>query len=295
MGTTNSSSLEKVPRSVGCVAARRFACSPTDRTAQSFHCGHSVGITRCGGVRKSRSPDEDGLVVVWWLRTSGPSSFRVALLLDWRSTISAWFFCRSAGTRVPQRRGSLAAVTSTRPAVGVPVVWPSWCATPCRASACSPWHQLRGDHRLPRVPVCLLQHVRGGPLQTSTGIAHAAHFASNIRRLGPAAVICDMNPHHELRDGRSTSMTAGEDLAATSTGMDAELSDDPAQATWTSGRSVSFPDVTAQRVLRVSHWTSTRLHGLGPPSAIPHRGDGGRHPVTGRHAATTETFHRCPA
>ncbi|RNC54346.1 hypothetical protein TcCL_ESM08247 [Trypanosoma cruzi] len=73
MGTTTASPLEKVPRSVGCGAARRFVCSLTDRTAQSFYCGHSVGITRCGGVRKSRSADEDGLLVVWQLRTSGPS------------------------------------------------------------------------------------------------------------------------------------------------------------------------------------------------------------------------------
>ncbi|RNC40941.1 trans-sialidase [Trypanosoma cruzi] len=182
------------------------------------------------------------------LRPSG-----LPLLLDWRSTIPAWFFCRSAGTRVPQRRGSLAAVTSTRPAVGVPVAWPSWCATPCRASTCSSWHQLPGDQCLPRVPTGLPQHVRGEPLQTSTAIAHAAHFTSTIRRLGPAAVICDLNSHHELRDGCSPSTTAGEDLAATPTGMEIGLSDDPAQATWISGRSVSFPDVTAQRVLRVSH------------------------------------------
>ncbi|ESS60575.1 hypothetical protein TCDM_11889 [Trypanosoma cruzi Dm28c] len=68
--------------------------------------------------------------------------------------------------------------------------------------------------------------------------------------------------------------------------MDCEVSDDPAQAARISGRSVLFPDVTAQRVLRVSHWTSTCLHGLGSPSAIPHCWDGGRHPATGRPAAT---------
>ncbi|ESS55649.1 hypothetical protein TCDM_12864 [Trypanosoma cruzi Dm28c] len=79
MGTTTASPLEKFPRTVVCVAARRFACSPNDRTAQSFYCGRSVGITRCG-VRKSRSPDEDGLVVIWQLRTSGPSPLRIALL-----------------------------------------------------------------------------------------------------------------------------------------------------------------------------------------------------------------------
>ncbi|EAN95972.1 hypothetical protein TcCL_ESM11688 [Trypanosoma cruzi] len=75
--------------------------------------------------------------------------------------------------------------------------------------------------------------------------------------------------------------------------MECELSDDPAQATRISGRIVSFPDVTAQRVLRVSHWTSTCLHGLGSPSAIVYCSNGGRHPATGRHAATTETCRRC--
>ncbi|RNC43645.1 hypothetical protein TcCL_NonESM06671, partial [Trypanosoma cruzi] len=124
-------------------------------------------------------------------------------------------------------------------------------------------------------------------------IAHAAHFASTIHRLVPIAV--DLNSHHELRDGCSPSTTAGEDPAATPSGMEIEFSDDPAQATWISGRSVSFPDVIAQRALRVSHWTSTCLNGLGPPSGIAHCRDGGRHPATGRHAATTETCLRCPA
>ncbi|RNC32954.1 hypothetical protein TcCL_Unassigned04390 [Trypanosoma cruzi] len=77
--------------------------------------------------------------------------------------------------------------------------------------------------------------------------------------------------------------------------MEIELSDDPAQAARISGRHVSFPDVTAQRVLRVSHWTSTCLHGVGPPSAITQCRDGGRHPATGRHAATTKTCRRCHA
>ncbi|EAN83869.1 hypothetical protein TcYC6_0062100 [Trypanosoma cruzi] len=124
-----------------------------------------------------------------------------------------------------------------------------------------------------------------------SAIAHAAHFASNILRLGPTAPIaCDLNSHHEPRDGCSPSTTAGEDLAATSSGMESELSDDPAQATQISGRGVSFPNVNAQRVLHVSHCTSTSLHGLGPTSAIPHCRDEGRHPATGRHAATTENM-----
>ncbi|KAF8292239.1 hypothetical protein TcYC6_0118540 [Trypanosoma cruzi] len=87
-----------------------------------------------------------------------------------------------------------------------------------------------------------------------SAIAHAAHFASTILRLCLAASIAGYpNSHYELRDGRSPSTTAGEDLAATPSGMDSELSDDPARTTRTSGRSVLFPDVTAQRVLRVSH------------------------------------------
>ncbi|RNC38454.1 hypothetical protein TcCL_NonESM12294 [Trypanosoma cruzi] len=127
-------------------------------------------------------------------------------------------------------------------------------------------------------------------------IAHVSHSASIIRRLGPAAPIAvDLNSHHELRDGCSPSTTAGEDLAATPSGMDSELSDDPAQATRISDRCISLPNLNAQRVLHVFHWTSTRLHGLGPPSAIPHCRDGGRHPATGRHAATTETCRLCPA
>ncbi|KAF8298315.1 hypothetical protein TcBrA4_0064290 [Trypanosoma cruzi] len=47
-------------------------------------------------------------------------------------------------------------------------------------------------------------------------------------------------------------MTAGEDLAVTPSGMEIELFDIPAQATQISGGGVSFPQSTAQRVLRVS-------------------------------------------
>ncbi|ESS60629.1 hypothetical protein TCDM_11835 [Trypanosoma cruzi Dm28c] len=45
---------------------------------------------------------------------------------------------------------------------------------------------------------------------------------------------------------------AGEDLATTPSGMEIELSEDTAQATRISGGGVSFPQSTAQRVLRVS-------------------------------------------
>ncbi|KAF5219300.1 hypothetical protein ECC02_007726 [Trypanosoma cruzi] len=111
-----------------------------------------------------------------------------------------------------------------------------------------------------------------------TAMAHAVHLASTIRLPGSAAPIAgDLNLHHELRDGRSPSTTAGENLAATPSGMEIELSDDPAQATRISGRHVLFPDVTAQCVLRVSHWTSTSLdsyqhlssHTAGTEDGIP--------------------------
>ncbi|KAF8286695.1 hypothetical protein TcBrA4_0024360 [Trypanosoma cruzi] len=78
-GDHDGVTLEKVSRTVGCVAARRFACNSTDGTAQSPYCGHSVGITRFCGVRKSRSPDEDGLLVIWQLIPSVPSPLRIAL------------------------------------------------------------------------------------------------------------------------------------------------------------------------------------------------------------------------
>ncbi|KAF8277528.1 hypothetical protein TcBrA4_0110780 [Trypanosoma cruzi] len=238
-------------------SGERFACSRLTETAQLFHCGHFFGITRCGGVRKSRSPDVDGLVVICSSELQAVLPSGLPLLLDWRSTIPAWLFCRSAGTRVPQRRGSLTAVTSTRRAVGVPAAWPSWCATLCRASACRCWHQLPGDHRLPRVPTGLPQHLRGEPLQPSMAMAHAAHFASTIRRSGHAAVICDLNLHRGLRDSHTPSTTEGVDLSSTLIDMDFGLANDPAQATRITHRNASFPDVAAYRVLRVTHWQST--------------------------------------
>ncbi|RNF00860.1 hypothetical protein TcG_12284 [Trypanosoma cruzi] len=129
----------------------------------------------------------------------------------------------------------------------------------------------------------------------SPATAHAAHFASNILGLGPAAPIAvDLNSHHELRDGCSPSTTAGEDLAATPSGMEIELSDDTAQATQISGGGVSFPQSTAQRVLRVSTGRSPVYmdsdqhlpsHTAGTEDGLPRR----------KHAATTETCRHCPA
>ncbi|KAF5215845.1 hypothetical protein ECC02_011431 [Trypanosoma cruzi] len=280
MGTTTASPLEEVTRSVGCGAARRFARSLTDRTTQSFHCCRSVGITRCGGVRKSRSPDEDGLVVVWQLRTSGHSPFRVApaaRLAQQRTGIVLLHECRQQSA--PATR--LVGCTDLPPGLQWACRWRGPRGAPHLAVRAP---VARGPNCLestafrvrppasPRVHVVIL-------CSLPTAIAHAAHFASTIRRPGPAAPIAgDSNSHHELRDGRSPSTTAGEDLATTPTGMECELPDDPAQATRISGRSVSFPDVIAQRVLRVSHLTSSRcmesdhhppFHTAGTEDGIP--------------------------
>ncbi|ESS62430.1 hypothetical protein TCDM_09896 [Trypanosoma cruzi Dm28c] len=257
MGTTTASPLEKVPRSVGCGEASRFACSPTDRTALSFHCGHFFGITRCGGVRRSRSPDEDGLVVIWQLRTSGRSPLRIAL-----------------AARLAQHHPGMALLQECR----------HESAPATRLIDCSDFHQACSGraggvvflvrHTLSCERLTLLaptawrpllsvqlhtssQHVRGEPLQPSMAIAHAAHFASTIRRSGPAAVICDLNLHRGLWDSHTPSTTEGVDLSSTLIDMDFGLANDPAQATRITHRNASFPDVTAYRVLRVTHWQST--------------------------------------
>ncbi|RNC36836.1 trans-sialidase [Trypanosoma cruzi] len=167
--TKTTPPLEKVPRQARCGELKRSACRLSDRTARPFRSDRSVDITRCGEFHKNSGTDEDGLVVIWQLIPSGPSPFRIALafrLAQHRPDMAPLQGCRH---RSAQRRGSLAAPTSTRPAVGVPVAWPSWCATPCRASACRCWHQLPGDHRPPRVPTGQPQHVRGEPLQPSIG------------------------------------------------------------------------------------------------------------------------------
>ncbi|KAF8286593.1 hypothetical protein TcBrA4_0023640 [Trypanosoma cruzi] len=181
MGTTTASPLEKIPRSVGCGAARRFACSPTDRTAQSFHCGHFVGITRCGGVRKSRSPDEDGVVVIWQLIPSVHSPLRIALAARLAQHQPDMVFlqeCRHRECPATRLIGCGDFHRLQWRAGGVV----SWCATPCRASACRCWHQLPEDHCLPRVPTGLPQHANGELLQP---LPATAHFASTIRRLDP--------------------------------------------------------------------------------------------------------------
>ncbi|RNC38414.1 trans-sialidase, partial [Trypanosoma cruzi] len=124
-------------------------------TAQSFHCGRSASITRCGGFRKSRISE---------VQAVPPQDCPCCLTGAAPARNGS-----SAGEQAPecQRRGSLSALTSTRPAVGVPVAWPSLCATPFRGSACRSWNQLPGDHRLLRVPTGQPQHVRGESLQPS--------------------------------------------------------------------------------------------------------------------------------
>ncbi|KAF5214741.1 hypothetical protein ECC02_012627 [Trypanosoma cruzi] len=83
-------------------------------------------------------------------------------------------------------------------------------------------------------------------------------FITTIRRLGPAAIIAgEMNLHHGLWDRHLPSTTEGEDLSATLIDMDFGLANDPVQATRSTNRNVSSPDVAAYRVLRVTHWQST--------------------------------------
>ncbi|PWV17851.1 hypothetical protein C3747_16g349 [Trypanosoma cruzi] len=65
----------------------------------------------------------------------------------------------------------------------------------------------------------------------------------------------ELNLHHGLWDSHTPSTTGGEDLSSTLIDMDFELANDPAQATRITNRNVSFPDVAAYRVLRVTHWT----------------------------------------
>ncbi|KAF8286848.1 hypothetical protein TcBrA4_0023720 [Trypanosoma cruzi] len=185
MGTTTASPLEKVSRTFGCGAARRFACNSTDGTAQSFHCGHSVGITRCCGVRKSRSPDEDGLVVIWQLIPSVHSPLRIALaarLAQHQPGVVLLQGCRhqsAPATRLigcgdfhqacsGRAGGVVFLVRHTLPCERLSLLAPTaWKPLP---SACA--------HR----PA---QHAHGELLQPLPATAHAAHFASTIRRLDP--------------------------------------------------------------------------------------------------------------
>ncbi|KAF8307411.1 hypothetical protein TcBrA4_0018420 [Trypanosoma cruzi] len=260
MGTTTASPLENVPRSVGCGAARRFACSPTDRTAQSFHCGHFVGITRCSGVRKSRSPDEDGLVVAkWQLIPSDPSPLRIALaarLAQHHPGMALLQECRhesAPATRLIGCSGFHQACTGRGGGVAVLVRH----SLPCERLS------LPGTDLLETVAVrvfppgcrsiCVV-NLYNPP----TATVQSSSFISTIRRSGPAAIIAgDLNLHHGLRDSHTPSTTGGVDLSSTLIDMDFGLANDPAQATRITNRNVSFPDVAAYRVLRVTHWQST--------------------------------------
>ncbi|KAF8303467.1 hypothetical protein TcYC6_0038450 [Trypanosoma cruzi] len=83
-------------------------------------------------------------------------------------------------------------------------------------------------------------------------------FIIAIRRSGPAAIIAgELNLHHGLWDRHLPSTTGGEDFSSTLIDIDVGLENDPAQATRITNRNVSSPEVTAYRVLRVTHWQST--------------------------------------
>ncbi|EKG02333.1 hypothetical protein TCSYLVIO_006645, partial [Trypanosoma cruzi] len=91
-----------------------------------------------------------------------------------------------------------------------------------------------------------------------TATVQSSSFINTTLRSGPAAIIAgDLNLHHGLRDRHLPSTTGGDDFAAVLIDMDFGLANDPAQATRITNRNVSFPDVAAYRVLRVTHWQST--------------------------------------
>ncbi|KAF5219044.1 hypothetical protein ECC02_007969 [Trypanosoma cruzi] len=91
-----------------------------------------------------------------------------------------------------------------------------------------------------------------------TATVQTSSFITAIRRSGPAAIIAgELNLHHGLWDRHLPSTTGGVDLSSTLIGMDFGLANDPAQATRITHRNVSSPEVTAYRVLRVTHWQST--------------------------------------
>ncbi|ESS55137.1 hypothetical protein TCDM_13407 [Trypanosoma cruzi Dm28c] len=260
MGTTTASPLENVPRSVGCGAARRFACSPTDRTAQSFHCGHFVGITRCSGVRNSRSPDEDGVVVAWQLIPSGLSSVKniasAARLEQHPPDVVRFQETNTRSATAAKLYGYNGFIQSrTGRASGVAVLVRH--SLPCERLT------LPGTDLLETIavratpqgcPSILVVNLYSPP----TATVQSSSFISTIRRSGPAAIIAgDLNLHHGLRDSHTPSTTGEEDLSSTLIDMDFGLANDPAQATRITNRNVSSPDVAAYRVLRVTHWQST--------------------------------------
>ncbi|KAF8290408.1 hypothetical protein TcBrA4_0126550 [Trypanosoma cruzi] len=164
---------------------------------------------------------------------------------------------QECSTRVPQRRGSLAAVTSPG------LQWA--CRWRCHSGAPSlPCERLTlpGTDLLgPLLSVQLhrsSQHLRGESLQPSTATVQSSSFIYYHSSLRPAAIIAgDLNLHRGLRDRHLPSTTGGEDLSSTLIDMDFGLANDPAQATRITHRNVPSPDVAAYRVPRVTHWQST--------------------------------------
>ncbi|PWU98842.1 hypothetical protein C3747_226g41 [Trypanosoma cruzi] len=153
------------------------------------------------------------------------------------------------------RERFLPAMTFFRPAVGAVVAFPFWCVTLCRASA---WHLPPGDHCCPCISTALFQHLRGEspqPSHSNWSIIRIYYYHSSLRH---AAIIAgELNLHHELWDSHRPPTTGGEDFAAVLIDLYFEPANDPAQATRITHRNVSSPEVTAYRVLRVTHWKST--------------------------------------
>ncbi|PWV09754.1 hypothetical protein C3747_75g39 [Trypanosoma cruzi] len=258
--TKTTSPLEKVPRHARCGEVRRSACRLSDKTARPFRCGHSVDITRCGNVHKNPGTEEDGLITVWQLNIAGLSSVKkiasaarleqhppVIVLLQETNTRSA------TAAKLYGHNGFLQARTGC----GGGVVTLVRHSLPCERLT------LPGTDLLetiavratpPGCPSICVVNLYSPP----TATVQSFSFITAIRRSGPAAIIAgDLNLHHGLWDRHLPSTTEGEDLSSTPIDMDFGLANDPAQATRITNRNVSFPDVTAYRVLRVTHWQST--------------------------------------
>ncbi|RNE95867.1 uncharacterized protein Tco025E_09890, partial [Trypanosoma conorhini] len=258
--TKTTSLLEKVPRRARRGEVKRSACRPADKTARPIRFGHSVDITRCGDVHKNPGPDEDGSVVVWQLNIAGLSPVKnIALaarlarhqpdivLLQEVKNQSATATKFIGYTDFHQARGGRGGGV----AVLVRHTLPCECLT---LPGTDPLEAIAVCVFLPAFPsICVVSFYNPPP-----ALAHAAQLASIVRRLGSAAIVAgDVNLHHELWDSHLPPTEEAELLAAALVDTGFEIANDLAQATRLSGRSISSPDVTAYRALRVSHWSST--------------------------------------
>ncbi|KAF8303634.1 hypothetical protein TcYC6_0039490 [Trypanosoma cruzi] len=128
--------LEKVPRHARCGEVKRSACRLSDKTARPFRCGHSVDITRCGGVQKNSGPEVDGFITVWQLNIAGLSSVKkIASAVRLEQHPPAIVLPQEENTRIATAAKLYGHNGFLQAALGAVVALPLWCATLCRASA----------------------------------------------------------------------------------------------------------------------------------------------------------------